>query len=139
MNEVYVVIGCIDETFVAGVFTDEEVAKRAKEELMRSVRWADIHPQSIDKGAEQIKNGWHHYMVTMDARGLVRVSYCEFGLPWGIEDRFFKPHAHIDPNKIHLQVCVWARDEDHAISMANERRDRYTRTNTWGTTWGKLP
>lgn len=125
MNKVFVVTeGSYSDYKIMGVFDSKE-----KAELFVSSFYGDIEEYEINPYDEQLSNGYKSYEVHMDRNG----STEEYGVGCGNgkpNDNYFADN-YAD-NKIHMVANMWAKDEKHAIKIANERRAEYLANNSWG-------
>lgn len=104
---------------VRAVFSTEELAVRAVEKLL----YGDtIEEFEVDGLAGRIGSGERYYEVLIDESGDNYVSRQESP---PIPDRDRPDHWATAWGKYFLRVRTWARDENHAIEIADDRRLLY--------------
>ena len=112
MAEIYVVTeGEYSDYHIIGIYDDRELAQLAADES----KYADIGVRILNPGADQLRERLHMFEVRMYANGDKAKAERRHG---DVEEEFmmFKKPA------THLYGQCWARDEQHAIKIINEKR-----------------
>ena len=117
--------GSYSEYSVCGIYSTIENA-----EIAKKIRAADNAIVEIEMddffGAP---TGMFWYEVDMDKNGNTKnVQICD--AMWKCDDEW-KPCGD-DENVV---FNMWAKDESHAVKIANERRIRLVESNLWNTSW----
>jgi hypothetical protein len=109
---------------VRGIYSTHEKAEQARDFFNTE---NDIEEHEIDALPEH-PPGMLRYTVLMDRDGRVdsvaRVDAGGSYYEWTVRDAVF------------VGFHVWARDETHAIKIANDRRAQLLASNLWTTDWG---
>jgi len=149
MNIFMVTTGSYSDYSVVGVCSTMEKAEELKKLTAAD---NDIEEIILDKFPDH-PTGHYWYQVTMDGRGnTTRVStedcisinnktnHEEWG-PYGGGCHCPICCHHLGNNQFPLSLNesmifnMWAKNEEHAIKIANERRIRLIETNSWGFDW----
>lgn len=126
MSIMYVVKnGYYSDTKNVGVFDDPVLAQRCAELYTESY----IETFELNKLEHTIPDGYYAYSVSMERDG--EVYYCEkTGLTRRWERLWFIDNYDESRGK-ELFMIVYARDEDHAVKIVNERRLFLIANNEW--------
>jgi len=127
-SKVYIVTsGSYSDYQIDGVFSTEERAEAFITATGlydgRAVRW------DVDLDAEKIDRGLVHYKVDMDIEGNVR--HMKKSTPVCPERAFGRIRGYDHKGSQWLEAYIWARNEEHAVKIANERRTRILALNLW--------
>jgi len=110
---------------VEGIYSTREKAEYAKR-LFHALN--DIEEIELDDIPDHPR-GMLYYVVIMDKEGNTEeVSVRDCRDQWEEE---WRPY---DDNK-HVAFCMWAKDAQHAVKIANERRIRLIESGEWNTSW----
>lgn len=133
-QKVYVVTdGCYSDISVVGVFSTMEAAKSFCD---RCLSYSSIDEFTLDD--EEMTSGLNPYCVEMDEDGNNAVAR---STDWsGSDSTFVHPYWRVvrlsnepltaqTPVVVVIRTCVRARDEEHAIKIANERRAAWLANN----------
>lgn len=119
-GNIYVVTsGCYSDYRIVGVFDNEKLANLAKE-LEHDSNEVEVY--SLNPNANEYNQGLRIRSVTIRKDGtVVLVKPREWGnqLTKDPEGGYF------------LTVCMWSRDDEHAVKIANERRGYLLAMNLW--------
>jgi hypothetical protein len=124
MSSVFVVIGGeYDDWSIEGGYTTKEKA----EEMSKLAGGAYVREIELDTYPEH-PEGTYLYQVEMKKTGEVLEVMCGTNVVYGREE--------VDPTCIDEVVLsayfrMWARDREHAIEIANERRLKILAENKW--------
>ena len=122
VNEVYVVSsGTYSDYGIVGIFDDFELAQKANASTCEA---NEIETYPINPDADKYRQGLWPFFVEMKKNGdVVDVGKekrdSNYIADWG------SPGEHI------FRAAIWARDEKHAIKIANERRGYILAMNMW--------
>jgi hypothetical protein len=109
---------------VVGVFSSRENA----ELVLGHLDSGDIAEWDLDPGIDSLNAGLSRYYVHMLRDGTVRESRaCKFEI---------EEYEHLNPDPRHqptfgLRISVFAKDEAHAIKIANEKRTQAIAEGRW--------
>lgn len=125
MTKVYMVTdGSYSDYRVLGIYSTKAKAEKAKV-LFNADN--DVDPIELDATPE-VPPGMLRWVVEMDRNGNVKdVSRetCEY----------HSSHASVwkpfDKDVTYLRAAIWAKDEEHAVKVANEWRTRIVANNLW--------
>ncbi|SDZ81979.1 hypothetical protein SAMN05192529_102126 [Arachidicoccus rhizosphaerae] len=135
--KIYIVTdGCYSDYSIRGVFTTKENA----EKFIRAYSFDEpsIEEYESDNLNEEIQNGNTCFVVFIDKDGnnaKAEKSNTDYG-----DYRDYVGKAYIDEKKFfgndyshnaRIRNTVWAKDEKHAIKIANERRIRVLAEGRW--------
>ena len=119
--------GSYSDYSVEGVFSSEEKAK-AFMGAFPGGDWNDVTVWEVDQVSPDIESGRKPYCVRMDREGntvSVKVEKNSYGYTtYMYNDVNFDVHGNI-------YCYVWAKDEQHAIKITNERRIMTLANNEW--------
>lgn len=132
MKQVFVVTsGTYSEYHIEGIFS---TGARAESYVLAIGITSDakVETWKVDANIEKVDRGLSSYLVTMDKAGAVR------------QVRNYTPrHLNHDwisgPQTDFYEASMWARDEEHAIKIANERRVIILALGQWKHGRVKLP
>ena len=125
MAKVYMVTdGSYSDYRVLGIYSTKAKAEKAKV-LFNADN--DIDPIEMDATPE-VPPGMLRWVVEIDRNGNVHVvsrENCDYPM-----DRasVWKP---FDSDVTYLRAALWAKDEEHAVKVANEWRTRIVANNLW--------
>jgi hypothetical protein len=125
-KKVYIVThGDYSDYRIDGVFSTKE---RANEFIRTRVRYGDIEEWDVDAFDELIRSGLYRYIVWFDEDGnadlppICRPDESDLAQPEVTE---VNDSMRYRPSPLRLRVDVWARDDEHAIKVASEKRAQY--------------
>ena len=125
MAKVYMVTdGSYSDYRVLGIYSTKAKAEKAKV-LFNADN--DVDPVELDATPE-VPPGMLKWVVEMDRNGNVKdVSRenCEYH---SSSAAVWKP---FDKDVMYLRAAIWAKDEEHAVKIANEWRTRIVANNLW--------
>jgi len=146
MDKVFLVTtGSYSDYYIVGACSTMEKAVELKKLTAAD---NDINEMILDKFPDH-PIGHYWYQVTMDGRGTTtriliedcisknnKTNYEEWW-PYGGGCRCPICRHHLDALSLDESMIfnMWAKDENHAIKIANERRIRLIETNSWGFDW----
>ena len=124
MSKVYIVTsGYYSDHHVVSVHSTEEGAR----EVAKVTPDSDVEEHEVDSVGGYPKD-MSLYCVLMDVTGLAEgVQMCDPEYHKGFENAFLTTVR--GPRYYHY---MWARDQNHAIKIANERRMQMLAENRWG-------
>ena len=140
-----VTTGSYSDYGVVGVCSTMEKAEELKKLTAAD---NDIEEMILDKFPDH-PTGHYWYEVTMDGKGNTTRIISEDCISinnktnheewWPYGGGCHCPACRTSPNTLSLDESMifrmWAKDENHAIKIANERRIRLIETNSWGFDW----
>ena len=128
-GEVYVVTdGYYSDRHIVGIYTDKEMADRS---MALEGREAEVEVFTLNPSGEELRQGLTAFEIQMTRTGLVIKS--EAVAPsWIFNERVISPPRD-DFGVAFLRTYVWAKDAEHAVKIANERRSRLIASNQWET------
>jgi hypothetical protein len=122
MKKVWIVTdGCYSDYKIVAVFSEQETAEicaKAQGPDGRAEEW------DLDTGAEQYRQGLVRWYVGIYADGATWMAQVGEA---GRDGFYVRPNA-----KTGLVTSMWAKDKEHAVKIANERRAFYVANNLWG-------
>lgn len=127
MSEIYVVTkGDYSDYHIKGVFSTKEMANRFLDRLQSSD--ASMETYLLDE-----LDSWP------DHRKSFYVWFDREGNGDAIEEQPRKLDERVIPNGNgqHMHTFCWAKDEQHAIKIGNERRAQTIANGDWETDWHK--
>lgn len=138
MGKVYVVTsGEYSDYHIDGMFSTEELAQKFIDSFKRhEYTEMDIEEWELDVHKDALSQGYLPFRVSMRQNG--DVMSCEH------EDSSYGFHSETPRDSFHSTVWndqgapkymvshVYAKDQQHAIKIANERRGQYLALNRWG-------
>lgn len=126
MNKIWVVEkGDYSDYRVVGVFTSEEKAKQICDLINRDGHFdaATVAEWPLDQAVNEINQGLDYWAVEMNREG--KVTYTNkigwAGWEWGTSIN----------SRGRLHSSVWAKDEQHAVKIVNEKRAQMIAMNEW--------
>jgi len=124
-NIIYVVTsGDYSDYHIDGVFDDPALAELIKNALNN----ARIEPWELNMMHSKITQGYKFFRVFMDTKG----NTPEVGLEKLCREAYNKDVRFLGFGNItHWIFYVWAKDEKHAVKIANERRVQLIAFNQW--------
>lgn len=124
-EKIYVVTdGNYSDYRIMGVFDSKE-----KAELYIDSFYGRIEEYVLNPYNEELKNGFKSFAVYMNINGSTEKYGIKCGNGSTNDNSFFNYYGD---DEIYLIANMWAKDEQHAIKIANERRVQYIANNTWG-------
>lgn len=138
MNKVYLVSsGEYSDYSINAAFSTRELAELYIESMGNPQRYSQemmVEEYDLDANETHIREGFHPYRVKMDRNGNTlecrlddwdsavsgKVSLVSFGYY----------HGQPSPKKVLCASCV-AKDEQHAVKIANEKRTQMIATGEW--------
>lgn len=124
---IYVVTaGVYSDYSIYGVYDDQEVAQKISDAI--SADWAEarVEEYELNEYADKVKQGLSMYAVQMDVDGnalsIEKLAYT---------DETFVNEARREGATV-LFARVYAKSEEHAIKIVNERRLQLIASNQWG-------
>jgi hypothetical protein len=130
--------GSYSDYRVVGVFSSEANAKQIADALGGDTRDATVAEWPIDPVINELRQGFKRYLVDMRKDGTT--ERCEpfeisgYDLAGSVRmwRRTQAPAYRGKPDKPDiLQADIWAKDETHAIKIANEHRTRMIASGEW--------
>ncbi len=120
---------------VIGVYTTKEKAQLVCDTINKDIIYdeATIAEWPLDPAADELANGMSRYYVSMRWDGTTdevtrgEVHYYDLD----DETRAYQRFDHKDRKVLGKTFTMWARDEKHAIKIANERRTRLISEGGW--------
>jgi hypothetical protein len=111
-DTIYVVTtGEYSDYGVAGVYTTKEEAEAVKA-VLRDAN--DVAEYVLGEGIDKATQGLYPYLVVMHYNGNGAMAHCQSGLE-------LNPF-HAEAFNMAVSMSCWARDEQHAIKILNEKR-----------------
>ena len=148
MKNIYIVTaGEYSDYHIVAVFSTKEKAD-AFCAMFRKGEF-DVVEYEVDAKVEAINKGLKQYHVNMNKDGslfaggwsnpsgitlfknenlLDNFQTEDYLLDLNFGKRYFDPTV---PKALHLEVICWAKDEQHAIKIANEKRAQYSANGKW--------
>ena len=125
-NVYMVTYGSYSDYRVIGICSTKEIA-----EELKKLRGADrIERLTIDEMPER-QIGLYWFSVDMDKSGNVPINGVQIKDCQYQTEEEWRPYG--DDNLI--EFSMWAKDENHAIKIATERRIRLIESDNWNTSW----
>jgi hypothetical protein len=124
----YRIIAVFDSEFLAQVMADHHNT------AVKS-RWGDqyeVETFTLNPGESNYHEGLSRRAIVMRRDGsVVRMDDHGPFVEGDPEDRFYKMYAGNAFEKATLHTYVWAKSEEHAIKVANERRAQHIASGEW--------
>jgi hypothetical protein len=116
--------GCYSDYRICGIYTTQE-----KAELARKLYAADndVEEWEVDAMPDH-PPGLFAFQVIMDREG--SVSLVSFYDAEAMPNRTWMPSGNLG-----VRFYMWAKDEEHAVKIANERRAALVADNVWTTNY----
>lgn len=111
---------------IVGTFSTKENAEACIAVLGDCTR---VEEWILDAYIPDFRQGLRPWMIWILRDGTVRNANETSDLP---EPDAFYPTNQLAEKRDLMQVCVFARDREHAIKIANERRAIHLADGTWG-------
>jgi len=130
MSKVYIVTsGEYSDYGIDAVFSTKELAEQAQ----KLVPFSNIEEYELDIGAEEMRNGMFPFVVKMDREGSANaISRSDCFRQW-LDKRFRETSCEFYYHSPGILYCYcFAKDEKHAIKIANEKRTQLIALNRWG-------
>ena len=129
---------------VVGVFSSKANAQQIADLVNTTdYGWRDdarVSEWPMDPAVDELRQGFHQFLIDMRRDGtterieIQRVSVYELAGSVQMWRRTRAPAYRGNPDKPDvLQAQIWARDEPHAVKIANEHRTRLIATGEWDT------
>lgn len=145
IQKIYVVTaGSYSEYHICGVFTERKLAEEYIDILDARTGYCEIEEYEANElsAVQQIPKGYRFYDVYMNKEGNTkkvsnRLPSSTFALNRFLKEgkaNFFIAKKHLD-ERITSPIIVLAKDETHAVKIANERRIQWIANNTWFDTY----
>lgn len=138
MGKVYIVSeGSYSAYCVVGIFTSRELAEKMKS-VMREAN--DIEEFPIDELNPKIAQGYKlYYVECMDRDGNCGQIYLGDGYDYNEvlynmnNKNYGRGHHNRENEEQYWNFTIWAKDETHAVKIANEYRIQLIETGLWNT------
>lgn len=127
---IYVVTtGSYSDYQIKGMFSTKKKAQAFIDAVVLSEA-NSIEQYTLDAYSDEVERGLSPWRVLMGKDGAVRrVSSTEYDLDIGCELACYFPRT---PDSVtELQCTCWAKDEQHAVKIANEKRAQIIAMNLW--------
>lgn len=134
--KVYIVsTGSYSDWMILGIYSTQEKAEKARADYNAE---NDIKEYAVDE-FPQIPDGLRPYCVIMTCVGgvLERPTQAVPAAVGRWRDEWVPYSISKAPEKQAVLFCVWARDEEHAVKIANDRRAQLIATGEWTTDWNE--
>jgi hypothetical protein len=133
--------GAYSDRHVVGVFTEEALAKACATGCD-----GEAEEWTLDPHADQYRQGlspWHVQMLA-DGTAIFVDRTTPPPVSGGPQDYFYKRPVRVEngcpvldwinptEEAVTLFTDMWARDAEHAVKIANERRAMHVANGTWG-------
>jgi hypothetical protein len=135
MTTVYVITsGEYSDYHIVAVCSNEEKADTLCDALNKNLDSSSnrvmVEEYEIDEVADRVQQGFLPWRVVMERDGSSRVF--RTGVP---TDNFhdLKIRHNRPSNTYWLEGLVWAKDSEHAVKIANEKRSALIASNQWET------
>lgn len=130
MKKVYIVTsGDYSDYGIEAVFDSKKLAEeyinKYKELGFGSCK--DIEEWNLNPKTREIKKGFKPYMVRMDHEGILE-DIMDKNISWGFDG--LEDCVRFDYKKSMTLFC-FAKDENHAVKITNEKRIDYIKSNLW--------
>jgi hypothetical protein len=127
MTKVYVVTqGSYSDYRITALFSTRELAEMFISTFSKPYSdFNDVVGYDLDQFEEQIREGLQQIFVIMNEDGTTTHTY---GMIPSQEDIVCEIKRSGD-GTLYLHIVTWARDEQHAIKIANERRSALIASN----------
>ena len=122
--QVYVVtFGGYSDSYVGGVYTDRDNADAAARANDGYVESMELDPPLSEAEQRYLRPGEHIYSVSMNVDG----SGAQASEVWSVESGVPELRVRVDSNNVprSLSAICWARSEEHAIEILNDRRSQW--------------
>jgi len=126
--------GCYSDFTIIGAFSTPEKAKDAADYFNANEH---IDEYEIDQDAKQRPVGMKSFSVTMDREGnVVKDEWSHTNVIHecsgsNADNDVIYPYGGYRGMPTHASFHVWARDEEHAVKIANEKRGALLLSNGW--------
>ena len=130
MNDVVYVVteGTYSDYHICGIFTTQENAEEYISVFFKDDRWSEyrIEEHDLNPYMAKFEEGLKPYFVRIDKEGKIdKVETTRF-----TDDQTHK--VRFSSFNEYMIVYCWARDPEHAIKIAGERRTRVLAADAWG-------
>jgi len=131
MKPIFIVTsGSYSDYRINAVFKNKEKAERYAKAFGGDIE--EYEPNPFDK---QLSKGYYPYQVHMNREGSTEKYGVNCGDGKSNCNWFANNYEHAE---IYLVANMWAKNETHAIKIANERRTWCIANNTWGNELNKI-
>ena len=126
--------GCYSDFTIIGAFSTPEKAKDAADYFNAN---EGIDEYEIDQDAKQRPVGMKAFSVTMDREGnVIKDEWSHNNVIYecsgsDADNNVVRPYGGYRGMPTHASFYVWARDEEHAVKIANEKRGALLLSNGW--------
>lgn len=140
MDKVYIITaGSYSDYRIETVFSTREKAEAYCSAVKYSYEYPEIEEWPLDSFVDKLDKGYKCYKVVMRENGNA-VKIEQSSPPYNIRDRFYTnwrsvakkydsvsgAQKNMDKDYIvEIHSYCWAKDEEHAVKIVNERRTRY--------------
>lgn len=131
MTTVYVVTqGSYSDYHIVGIYSTREVAEAAAGAETSYRGKPQIEEFDLDPFAEQLHQGLRRFKVAMDREGKSVVARITVSPnDEALDD--LDTDGEVDRVDGVLRLLVWARDDQHAAKIVNEKRAQIVAANQW--------
>ncbi len=113
---------------VCGVFTDKKLAQKYIDSFVKIYKEFRIENYTLNPYQHELKNDYKPFFLRMTKEGNcteIRIKDSSYGF----EEENIYFGFDIDKD---LCISIFAKDEKHAIKIANEKRVQLIASNRWG-------
>ena len=116
--------GTYSDYHVVGIYSSKENAELANNLCSGEIRRFDLDPMM-----NEINSGMSRYLVIMYKDGnSEKVQESDLLFDFENKEEFYFPKSNENRS---LRAYVWAKDEEHALKIADERRIRMLTSGEW--------
>jgi hypothetical protein len=130
MKKIYLVTqGNYSDYHVVSAFSEKALAQSFIDSFVSNEDDSiEIEEYEIDKLSEQLRNGYKAYSVLMEKDGnYIEVEQVSCLYP----EKAQRETVEYSYHKEYMTTSMFAKDEKHAVKIANERRIRAIMANHW--------
>ena len=130
MKKIYLVTqGNYSDYHVVSAFSEKALAQSFIDSFVKNdYEPLEIEEYEIDKLSEQLRNGYKAYSVLMEKDGTcIEVEQVSCLYP----EKAQRESISFSYDKKYMDTSMFAKDEKHAVKIANERRIRAIMANHW--------
>jgi hypothetical protein len=129
MATIYIVTsGEYSDYGIDAVFSTRELAEAYIKQFQDKWQTMGVEEWTLDPWKKELRKGYKLYSLHMDKAGnTVDISAQSYG-SYGLRDG--EPYQGWDANG-NMTLCLLARNETHAIKIANEKRAMLIANNLW--------
>ena len=127
---IYIVTsGTYSDYHIDGIFSTQELAEAYIKQFQDKWDKMEVEEWTLDPWKKELRKGYKAYFLHMDKEGnTLDISAQSYGT-YNLRDG--KPYQGWD-NAGNMTLGVLARNETHAIKIANEKRVMLIANNLWG-------